>query len=149
VLLEAHRVGERVHGKRVLLCALDTEEVDPGAQPQDEIVIREGSHLCELHLAPGEIDAGDRGLVDGDVRLFVEQVAQRMAARCGFQQVGGHLVQERLEGVVVVLVDHRDIDLGLLELPGHTHAAEATAKDEHMRTRALSTSRIRRRAAGR
>ena len=45
--------------------------------------------------------------------------------------------KQRLEGVVVVLVDDRDVDLGLLELAGRTHAAEATAEDEHVRTPGL------------
>ena len=52
----------------------------------------------------------------------------------GLEQVGGDLVQERLERVVVVLVDQRDVDVGVLELPGRTDAPEATAEDDHVRT---------------
>ena len=63
----------------MLVCALDTKEVDLGTEPQQEVVVGEGCHLRELHLAPGQVDAGNGGLVDGDVRLLVEQVAQGMA----------------------------------------------------------------------
>ena len=51
----------------------------------------------------------------------------------GLEQVGGDLVQERLERVVVVLVDHRDGDVGVLELPGGTDATEAPTEDDHVR----------------
>ena len=59
---------------------------------------------------------GHGRLVDGDVRLLVEEVAQRVADRGGLEQVGRDLVQERLEGVVVVLVDEDDVDVGVLQL---------------------------------
>ena len=53
VLAEALCVGERVHRERVLLGALDAEEVGPGAEAQHEVVVGERRHLCELHLAAG------------------------------------------------------------------------------------------------
>jgi hypothetical protein len=81
VVPEAHGIGERVHREGVLLGALDAEEVDPRAQPQHEVVVGDRRHLCEGDLAPGEVDAGHGGLVDGDVRLLMEQVSQSMAAR--------------------------------------------------------------------
>jgi hypothetical protein len=84
-------------------------------------------------MTPGEVDAGDRGLVHGDVRLLVEQVAQGMAARRRLQQVGGHLVEQRLERVVVVLVDECDVDIGVLQLPRRADAAEATPEHDHVR----------------
>ena len=65
--------------------------------------------------------------------LVVEQIPQRVPDRGGLQQVGGDLVQERLERVVVVLVDHRHGDVGVLELPGGADATEAPTEDDHMR----------------
>ena len=60
---------------------------------------------------PSRSIAGHLGLVHGDVRLVVEQVAQRVPDRGRLEQVGGDLVQERLERVVVVPVDDRDVDV--------------------------------------
>ena len=85
-----------------------------------------------------EVDAAHRGLVHGGVRLVVEQVAQRVPDRGRLQQVGGDLVQERLERVVVVLVDDRDVDVGVLELAGGADAPEAAAEDEHVGTARVS-----------
>ena len=68
-----------------------------------------------------------------DVRLLVEQVAQGMAARRRLEQVGGHLVQQGLERVVVVLVDQRDVDVGVLQLPRRADATEATPEHQHVR----------------
>ena len=71
--------------------------------------------------------------MDGDVRLLVEQVAQGVADTRRVQEVGGDLVQEGLERVVVVLVDHRDVDGRHVQLPGGADATEATPEHEHVR----------------
>ena len=49
-----------------------------------------------------------------DVLLVVEQVAQRVPDRGRLEQAGRDLVEERLEGVVVVPVDEHDVDVGVL-----------------------------------
>ena len=110
--------------------ALDPEEVDLGAEREHQVVVRERRHLGELHLALGKVDSGHGRLVDGDVRLLVKQVAHRMSDGRGLEQVGGELVQERLERVVVVLVHEHDVDVGVLQLPRGADAGEAAAQDE-------------------
>gem|GEM_PF-6876931 len=45
---------------------------------------------------------------------------------------GGHLVKEGLEGVVVVLVDKEDFDLGLAEGLGGGETTEAGADDNDL-----------------
>src|SRR6185437_3219590 len=47
------------------------------------------------------------------------------------EQVGRDLVQQRLERVVVVLVDEDDVHVGVLQLPGRADAGEAPAQDHH------------------
>ena len=75
VLLESHGVGERVHRKCVLGCARRSEEVDPGPERQDQVVVGERRHFREANLAVGQIDGSDGVLVHRDVRLLVEEVA--------------------------------------------------------------------------
>jgi len=47
----------------------------------------------------------------------------------GVQARGGHLVEQRLEGVEVVAVDEGDLHVGVPELAGRVEAAEAGADD--------------------
>ena len=74
-------------------------------------------------------------LVHGDVRLVVEEVAQRMADGSRLEQAGRDLVQERLERVVVVLVDEHDVGVGVLQLPRGADSGEASAEDQDARPR--------------
>ena len=46
------------------------------------------------------------------------------------EQVGRDLVEQRLEGVVVVPVDEHDVDIGVLELARRADAGEAAAEDQ-------------------
>ena len=128
--LQAHRVGERVERERVLRRALDAEEVDLGAEAEDEVVVGQRLELAETHLARVEIDRRDRVLVDARVLLLVDEVANRMADRRLLEQAGRHLVQERLEGVVVVLVDEDDVDVAFFSFCAAPMPGEAAADDE-------------------
>jgi cytochrome P450 len=68
----------------------------------------------------------------------VEEVPNRVADRRLFQQAGRNLVEQRLKGVVVVLVHDHDLDVALLQLVGSTDSGEAAAKDEDARAPAVS-----------
>ena len=137
VLLEAHRVGEGVHREGVLGSALGSEEVDLRTERRHEVVIGERRHLGELHLALVQVDRGDSCLVNSDVRLLLKEVAQGMSYRGGFEQVGGDLVEERLESVVVVLVDQHDVDVDVLQRFGRAYPGKAPAEDQDARACAL------------
>ena len=63
----------------------------------------------------------------------MEEIAQRMPDGVRLEQARRHLVQERLEGVVVVLVDQHDVDVGLLQLPCGADTREAAAEDQDAR----------------
>ena len=60
-----------------------------------------------------------------------------MSDRCGVQQVGGDLVEERLERVVVVLVDQHDVDVGILQRFGDAYPGKASTEDQDARAWAL------------
>ena len=130
MVLQADRIGERVQRKRVFGRALDAEEVHLGAESEDEVVVGQRLELAETDLARVEIDRRDRVLVNARVRLLVNEVANRVADRRLLEQPRRHLVQERLERVVVVLVDEDDVDIALLELLHGADAREAAADDQ-------------------
>ena len=67
--------------------------------------------------------------------LVVEEIAERMSDGRSLEQVGRDLVQQRLERVVVVLVDEDDVHVGVLQLPGRADAGEASAQDHDARPR--------------
>ena len=54
-----------------------------------------------------------------------------MADRGRLEEVRGDLVEQRLERVVVVLVDEHDVDVGVLQLARGADAGEPAAEHEH------------------
>ena len=80
---------------------------------------------------------GDPILVDAHVVLLVEEVADRMADRRLLEQPRRDLVEERLEGVVVVLVHEHDVDVALLQLLRGADPGKAAAEDEDARSLAV------------
>ena len=121
--------------------ALGSEEVDLRTERRHEVVVGERCHLGELHLALVQVDRRDSRLVNSDVRLLLKEVAQGMSDRCGFEQGGRDLVEERLEGVVVVLVDEHDVDVGVLQLPCGAESRKASPEDQDARPLGLGITR--------
>ena len=135
VVLEADGVRQRVHRERVLGGALGPEEVDLGAEPEDEVVVGDRREPVEADLPRVEVDPGHGRLVDGRVLLALDQVAERVTDRRRLEQAARELVEQRLEGVVVVAVDQHDLGVGVLELLRGADAGEASAEDEDAWTR--------------
>ena len=132
-MLQSRRVRECVERERKLRCALHAEEVHLGAQAEDQIVVGDWLELAELHLPLVEVDLRDDVLMDARVRLVVDEVAQRMPDGRLVEEAGGDLVEERLERVVVVLVDDDHVHVALLQLPCGPDACEAATENEHQR----------------
>src|SRR6478736_1956920 len=63
-----------------------------------------------------------------------EEIAERMPDRGRLDQAGRKLVEQRLEGVVVVPVDEDDLGVGVLELLRRTDPGEPAAEDQDART---------------
>ena len=57
---------------------------------------------------------------------------------------GRELVQQRLEGVVVVPVDEHDVDVGVLQLPRGADPGEAAAENEDPRSLTAGRRQARR-----
>jgi hypothetical protein len=64
-----------------------------------------------------------------------------MSDRRGLEQVGGDLVQERLEGVVVVLVDQHDVDIRVLQRQRCAQTCKASPEDQDPRSLLLAITR--------
>ena len=130
VVLEPDRIGQGVEGKRMVRRPFDAEEIDLRPEPEDEVVVGQRLELLERHLAGIQVDGRDQVLVDPRVVLVVEEVADRVADGRLLEQARRHLVQQRLERVVVVLVHDDDLDVALLQLLRSADSGEASAEDE-------------------
>jgi hypothetical protein len=126
MIFEAHGVRKGVHRERVLGCPLHAEEVDLGPEREHEVVVAQRFELGEANLVAVEVDRRDLVLVDADIFLLVEEIPDRVSDCRLFEQAGRDLVEERLEGVVVVLVDDHHIDVALAELLGGPDPSETS-----------------------
>ena len=131
MLFQLHGVRQRVHREAVLRGSLRAEEVDLGAEAENEVVVAERFEVGELHLARRQVDALHGRLVDGDVVVTVKEIAKRVPHGARLEQARRELVEQRLEGVVVVLVDEHDVGVRLLELLRGADPGKAAAEDEH------------------
>ena len=141
--LQAIRVVEGIERERVLRPGRP-EEVRLGAGRQDEVVAGVRLAAARRHGPGHRIDGHDLGALRIELVEFGRDLAQRVGDVAGRQHRRRDLVEERLELVVVVLVDERDVQvLALGELPGTGDAGEP-ATDDHDALRAA-----RRRVPGR
>ena len=76
---------------------------------------------------------------------LAQRVPQHGRDRAGREDAGRHLVEQRLEQVVVPLVDERDVDVGAGEQAGGGQAAEpATDDDDTVALRCVHADSFRR-----
>lgn len=115
--------------------ALRPEEVHLRAEGEDEVVVGERLETLEPDFLRLEVDPGDRSLVDRRVLLVLHEVAKRVPDGGRLEQARRELVQERLERVVVVLVDEDDLDVCVLQLPRSADPGEAATENEDARPR--------------
>ena len=128
--LEAFRVVEGVEREGVLRPGRP-EEVRLGAGGQDEVVAGVRLAVARRHGPGHRIDGHDLGTLGIELVELGRDLAQRVGDVAGRQHRGRDLVQERLELVVVVLVDERDVQvLARGELPGTGDAGEPAADDD-------------------
>ena len=105
-----------------------------GPRGQDEEVVR---HLAvaEDEALVAQVHAGGVGEEDGRIALPPQDVAQgRRDVRRG-EASRGHLVQERLEDVVVVVIDEGDADGRAAQRSRGGEARETSADDDDVRSR--------------
>jgi hypothetical protein len=122
------RFGQRLQPGRVLGPGVEAEVRVQHAGCEHEVVVLLLAGF-EHDAALGDIDLLHVGHPDAHVALAREQAADRCRnIRC--RQLGaGHLVQERLEHVVVRAVDQRDLHRRSTQGTRDREAAEARADD--------------------
>ena len=76
-----------------------------------------------------EVGGHDPAEVHGDVALSPEDAAHGIGDIVAVEPGGGHLVQQRLEQVVVVGVDQIDVHRGVAERSGGSEATEPGSHD--------------------
>ena len=81
--------------------------------------------------APFEIEASHVGQDHVDVLALAQNVPQHRRDGAGREDAGGHLIEQRLEQVVVPPVDERDVDVGRGEQAGRGQAAEPATDDDN------------------
>ena len=142
-LADLPRFPDRLQAGREFPPFLMTEIVVAGAGGDHQPIVAYRFEIPRFHRLALRIDPRHLGHQD----LYIPEPAQRFADRLG--DVGGrqrrrrHLVEQRLEQVVIAPVDQRDADIGVAELPGAGQPAEPAADDDHMRWLARSRFHIR------
>ncbi len=134
---QAVRVGQVLHGERMLGQSGEAVEVHAGAERDHQLVIGKVDRnapraLDHGHRLLGEVDAHDLGLPHLEM---AEQLAQRNDRVGGMNARGGDLRQQRLEDEIVVGVDELDFELAPaepLERLRREHAAKAAADHEDL-----------------
>ena len=126
-------VDRRVEGEGVLGSPGYAEEVGLGAHRQHEVVPGERLPVRPRDRPGVGVHSDDLALLYGHGLVLAEHGAQRAADVGRGELRGGHLVEQRLELVVVVAVDQRDLDPGVGQHLGAPDAREAAPDDHHAR----------------
>ena len=87
-----------------------------------------GAGQGDLSVLP--IDTGDGGHAEGHVVGLTEDHPDRIGHIARFEAGRGHLVQQRLKGMEVALVDDGDLDLLADEGPGGRQPGKAGPDDD-------------------
>ena len=126
---DVQRVGDVRHGQRFPLDRVDTEKVRHAARGQDQIVVFDLSGGSPQYFA-GRIDAFDVGHPEIEILPAVEYLAERKGDIPHIELRAGHLVKQRLEHVVIVLVDQYDLTAGAAQGPDDRETCESAAYDD-------------------
>ena len=100
---------------------------------QHQVVVGHLAAVGEGDLLPVVVDADHLTLAEAHVALRDPRRAQEEGDVAGVQAGRGHLVEQRLEGVVGVAVDESDVDVGLAQSTDGHQAGHTTADDHDVR----------------
>ena len=137
---QQQRIVERLQARRVRSPLVVAEVVVRGATGHEQEVIGQRRAVGTQHAARGQVDRGDLGHADRHVALVAQDVAQRRGDVTGREPGRGHLVEQRLEQVVVGAVDQGDVDRRLGQRPRRPQASKAATDDDDVRAAGLRCS---------
>ena len=109
------------------------EEVRFGADRQHEMVARERVAVRGRDASRVDVDRNDLGELHAHGLVLAEQPPQWTHHVAGGELGGGHLVQQRLELVIRVLVDERHRDTGVAQAFGAGNTGEPRTDDDDAR----------------
>jgi hypothetical protein len=124
---QRHRVVERLQARRVLGPLVVAEVGVRRAAGHQQEVIGQRCAVGQHDLARRQVDARHFAQAHRHVALPAQDVAQRRGDVAGRQARGGHLVEQRLEQVVVGAVDQRDVERRLGQRARAPQAGKAAA----------------------
>ena len=126
-------IVQRLERKGVGADTVDAERRADRSGGDDEVVVAEHPVAADRHRLMLQIDVRDLTEHEADRVIAAEDPSNREADVVGIETSGSHLVEQRLEGVEVVGVDHRDVDLHMSQALGSTNPPEAGTDDDHVR----------------
>ena len=123
------RVRQRLQPAGDVLPLVASEVRGLRAACHDQPVVVEAVATVENDLAAAGVDVDGLGHEDGRVGATLERRTDRRSAVARRQATSRHLVEQRLEQVVVRAVDERHVDVGVPKLVRGSQTAEPTADD--------------------
>jgi hypothetical protein len=131
---DVERIVERLQARRARRPLGVSEVRVCGAGGNDQEVERDRGTFVEEHPHSGHVDVGGVGEQHRDVLLMAQHPADRRRDVARRQRGGGHLVEQRLEQMVVVAIEQRDANRCARQRARGVQAAEPAAENHDMRS---------------
>ncbi len=127
---QVERVGKRLQLAGHLAPIVFAEVGGLGPAGNDQAVVVEPLAPVEDKLAALRVETGRLAHQDGDVRVAPERCTDRRGALAGGETAARHLVEQRLEQMVVGAIHERHVHVCVAQLVRGCQPAEATADDD-------------------
>ena len=128
---DLERVLDRLQAGRVRRPVVMAEIGVPRPGGDDQVVVGELRAVLQLHPPRGGVEADDLAEEDLGIAGAVQDPPERGGDLAGREDGGGNLVEEGLEGVVVLAVHQRDLDRLIRQSLSGVESRETTPHDHH------------------
>lgn len=125
------RVGKRLQSKCVLVDTRNAKGIGDRTACHDQVVERDIAPVLQRNCLIGEANIDDCSKPHPNVALSLEDPAGRITDVVAVKARRRDLVQQRLEGVVVALVNDLDVDGRVVEMAGDRESAESGPNNHH------------------
>ena len=126
---QVDRVRERLQPARHVLPLVVAEVGRLHPAGEDQAVVADPLAALEDDLPLLDVEVHDLGHQHPGARIAPQRDPDRRRALARRHRAECHLVEQRLEQVVVLAVDHRHVDVGVLQPPRRRQPAEPAADD--------------------
>ena len=133
---DLQRIFETLESRGMTLPLVVPEVRVPGSRGHQQVVIADRAHgIAEIDLLPRDIDRQHTAEQNGHVALITQHPSYGHGDVTWRQRRGRHLIEQRLEQMMIGAVDERDVDRSLAELARGRKAGESAAEDDDVRAR--------------